>query len=634
MDKREVGQPCGPQGVSAQDYARLYRALRTLSAGNRTLAHATDEPAFLQDMCRAIVEQGGYRMAWIGYAEHDEGKTIRPMARAGVAENFFQVLQLSWSDEVTHPTAKSIRSGTPSVGRLVLEEPAIKHLYTEQSEWGFESISAFPLLLDGEVIGNLTIAAGEVDAFGEEEVNVLAELAEDTAFGIKTLRTRRLQQEAEATIRRMALYDGLTGLANRSLFGSRLKELIAGASRPVRPFAVCILVVDHFREVNEVLGSRQANDLLLQVAGKLRPMVEPSQLLARVSDDEFALLWPDTDAEGAAQKAARVLEPFGEPLPLADLSVDANLRIGMSLFPGHGSEPDGLMRRAAVAARAARRSTSNYAIFNGNLDLECTQHLSLVADLHRAIKCDQLRLYCQPKVHFASGALSGAEALVRWEHPERGMLGPERFIKLAESAGLITQLTNWVLGTAFRQLYAWQADGLTLPLAVNLSARDLLDQRLIDRVRGLCLTWGVEPENVQIELTESTLMEDPAGALGTLYRLKDLGMQLAVDDFGTGFSSLGYLQRLPVDSIKIDQSFVSRMLEDDGSNIIVRSTIDLGHNLGLRVVAEGVENRAMWDHLASLGCDTAQGYFIGKPLPAEQFATWHPPEALTDPNLH
>jgi EAL domain-containing protein (putative c-di-GMP-specific phosphodiesterase class I) len=237
-------------------------------------------------------------------------------------------------------------------------------------------------------------------------------------------------------------------------------------------------------------------------------------------------------------------------------------------------------------------------------------------------------------VHIASGALSGAEALVRWEHPERGMLGPEHFIKLAESAGLITQLTNWVLGTAFRQLYAWRADGLTLPLAVNLSARDLLDPRLIDRVRGLCLTWGVEPENVQIELTESTLMEDPAGALGTLYRLKDLGMQLAVDDFGTGFSSLSYLQRLPVDSIKIDQSFVSRMLEDDGSNTIVRSTIDLGHNLGLRVVAEGVENRAMWDHLASLGCDTAQGYFIGKPLPAEQFATWHPPDALTDPNLH
>lgn len=634
MDKREVEPRSGPRCVTIQDYARLYRALRTLSAGNRTLARATDEAPFLLEMCRAIVEQGGYLMAWIGYAEHDEGKTIRPMAHAGAPKNFFQVLPLSWSDEVMHPTAQAIRSGAPRVGRVVLEEPALKHFYHEQHEWGFEAISAFPLLIDGEVVGNLSIAAGEVDAFGEEEVKVLAELAEDTAFGIKTLRTRRAQQEAEATIQRLALYDRLTGLPNRSLFRRRLEELIAVARQPARPFAVCILVVDHFREVNDVLGSLQANDLLLQVAGKLGPMVAANELLACVSDDEFALLWPATDADGAARKAARVLEPLGEPLSLGDMSVDANLHIGISLFPGHGSEPDALLRRAAVAARAAKRSTSNYAIFSGNLDRECTQNLSLVADLHRAIECDQLRLYCQPKVHFASGALSGAEALIRWEHPERGLLEPERFIKLAENAGLITQLTKWVLGAAFRQLYAWQADGRALPLAVNLSARDLLDPHLIEHIRGLFLTWGVEPENLQVELTESALMEDPAGALGTLYRLKDLGVHLAVDDFGTGFSSLSYLQRLPVDSIKIDQSFVGRMLDDDGSNTIVRSTIDLGHNLGLRVVAEGVENRAIWEHLAGLGCDVAQGYFIGKPFPAGQLAAWHPPEALTHPEVH
>jgi diguanylate cyclase (GGDEF)-like protein len=630
----QVEQSSGPVCVSAEDYARLYRALRTLSAGNRTLARAPDELTLLQDMCNAIIEQGGYRMAWIGYAEHDERKTIRLMAHAGVVEGFFDVIDLSWADEVMIPTALAIRSGQPCVGHLVLEDPALQHLLNEELKRGYAAVSAFPLIIDGEVIGNLSIVASEADAFSEEEVNVLSELAEDVAFGISTLRNRKRQQEAEATIQHMALYDGLTGLPNRSLFQNRLEELIAGARQPFRPFAVSLLAVDHFREINDFLGPSQANDLLLQVAAKLGALLEENDLLARVSDDEFALLGLDTDADRAAQRAVRLLAPFSEPLSLSDVEVDARLRIGIALFPGHGSDADALMRRATVAAREARHTSANYAIFSGNLDRACTEHFTMIAELQRAIARDELRLYCQPKVQIATGELCGAEALVRWEHPEHGLLGPDQFIKLAEKAGLITPLTNWVLGAAFSQAYAWQADGLALPLAVNLSARDLLDPRLIDRIRGLFLTWGVEPSNMQFELTESALMEDPSGALDTLNRLKALGVQLAVDDFGTGFSSLSYLQRLPADSIKIDQSFVGRMIDNEGSDTIVRSTIDLGHNLGLHVVAEGVENRAIWERLTTLGCDIAQGYFISQPIPVEQFATWQSPGGLSHPAVH
>lgn len=633
------GKPAGQQsdgfvGVALEEYKRLYRALRTLSAGNRTLARASDEASLLRDMCHAIVEQGGYRMAWIGYAEHDEARTIRLMAYAGVEEGIFELFDLSWADDIKHPTALALQSGAPRVGHLVQEDPALEYLHDEQRRRGYVSVSAFPLTIDGEIGGNLSIIASEADAFGDDEVNVLSELAEDVSFGIATLRARQRQQEAEAALRQLAWYDGLTGLPNRALFRSRVEELACQTPRLIRPFAVGIVAIDQFREVNEMLGPRHGNDLLLRAADQLRAFVEGEDLLARVSDDEFALLWLDTDAEQASQRAGRLLAAFDEPLPLAELTVDARPRIGIALFPGHGTEADVLMRRAAVAAREARRTTTSCAIFTGNLDDQCARNLALIADLHRAIAGEQLRLYCQPKIDIASGVPCGAEALVRWLHPEQGLIGPDRFITLAEKAGLMAPLTNWVLGAAFRQLYAWQADGLVLPLAINLSARDLLDPRLVDRIRGLFLTWGVDPANVQFELTESALLEDPSHSLETLNRLKELGVQLAVDDFGTGFSSLSYLQRLPADSLKIDQSFVGRMLEHEGSDAIVRSTIDLGHDLGLSVVAEGVEDLATWQRLATLHCDVAQGFYISRPLPVEEFAAWHLTAGLGRAALH
>lgn len=245
-----------------------------------------------------------------------------------------------------------------------------------------------------------------------------------------------------------------------------------------------------------------------------------------------------------------------------------------------------------------------------------------MGELRRAIANDELRLYCQPKVHFGSGHTCGAEALVRWQHPKHGMLATGEFIKLAEHAGLITPLIHWVLDAAFRQSYAWAGAGMGIPMSVNLSAHDLRDPQLVDRIKGLFATWGTRPDLMQFELTESVLMEEPATALEMLDQLKALGIKLFVDDYGTGYSSLSYLQRLPVDSLKIYQSFVANMLKNDHSAIIVHSTIDLGHNLGLEIVAEGVEDEAVWQRLATLGCDTAQGYFISMPLPAAQFPEW------------
>jgi len=281
-----------------------------------------------------------------------------------------------------------------------------------------------------------------------------------------------------------------------------------------------------------------------------------------------------------------------------------------------------LIRRASMAAYHARPTMAGYALYAGSLDRDCTRRLALLGELHQAIIRDELRLYCQAKVDMASGRVCGAEALVRWQHPQAGLVPPGEFIKLAEHAGLITPLTHWVLEAAFRQAYAWQEAGLALPLSINLSAHDMHDPELPDRIRGLFTTWGNRPELIQFELTESALLDDPMGALETLSRLKRMEVELFIDDYGTGYSSLRYLQQLPVDAIKIDQSFVACMVEDEDSAIIVRSTIELGHNLKLGIVAEGVENEATWASLATLGCDAAQGYFIGMPIRTDAFAEW------------
>jgi len=344
--------------------------------------------------------------------------------------------------------------------------------------------------------------------------------------------------------------------------------------------------------------------------------------MARMGEAEFAVVLPNADVGAATRTAQRVLHDMHEPVVSADIMLDAGGSIGIAVFPGHGDTPDALIRRANVAMLRARHQGGGHALYTGGQDQECARRLALVGDLHRAIDNDELRLFCQPKVRFADSQVCGVEALVRWQHPQLGMISPSSFIALAEHSGLISPLTDWVMAAAFRQSYVWRQAGLRLPLAVNLSARDLRDPKLVERVRNLYATWGAEPNGVQFELTESALMQDPQGSLESLKRLKDMGSDLYIDDFGTGYSSLAYLQKLPVDAIKIDQSFVRDMLSDHDSAVIVRSTIDLAHDLDLLVVAEGVEDRAGWDYLAKEGCDMAQGYVVSEPIPADGFQAW------------
>lgn len=618
-------QSCGATAAFAPgELGCIHRALRTLSAGNRTLLRACSEETLLYDMCRVIVEQGGYRVAWVGYAQHDEHKSIRPMACVGVEAGVLEATHLTWADSGLGlgPTGTAVRTGRPVVGRNILTDPALVQWRDEASRQGHGAISVFPLSIDGEILGNLSITAADPDAFDEAEVRLLAELAEDLAYGISNLRIRARHREAERTIERMAYEDALTGLPNRLSLRERLLAALGVAREGRHSLALLIVKLRGFQEINDTLGYGEGDRLLREVAARLKDFVEEGGMLARVGEDDFAVLVPRSGADHAAQVASGLMKSLRHPVDLGELTVDARASVGIALFPGHGSDPDVLIRRASMAAYHARRQVGGYALYAGSQDRDCIRRLALMGELHRAIHHDELRLYCQPKVEMASGRVCGAEALVRWQHPDAGLVAPGEFIKLAEHAGLITPLTHWVLEAAFRQAYAWQEAGLALPLSVNLSAQDMHDPELIDRIRGLFATWGTRPDLIQFELTESALLDDPDGALETLSQLKRMDVELFIDDYGTGYSSLSYLQKLPVDAIKIDQSFVARMVADKDSAIIVRSTIELGHNLGLGVVAEGVESEAIWEGLSGLGCDTAQGYFIGMPIRSDEFADW------------
>ncbi|PKO88558.1 MAG: phospholipase [Betaproteobacteria bacterium HGW-Betaproteobacteria-12] len=601
------------------------RALKTLSAGNRVLLRAVDEASLLQEMCRVIVQLGGYRMAWVGRVEQDAEKSIRPLAHYGFEAGFLEQAHFTWADDgADHgPTAQAVRTGKPAIVQDIatLTSPDLPVPISEPLQRGYAAVAAFPLSVDGRVIGNLSIFAGEPDAFDQRETELLGEMAEDLAFGIATLRIRARHRAAEATIRRMAYVDALTGLANRTALQEQLDAAIDLAHRQHQSLAVLLVKVGRFQEISDTLGYQEGNALLVEMAGRLQGLL-PKQRIARVGEDEFALILAAVGAEAATQTARQITRNVCQPVNLAGLAIDAHAHVGMALYPGHGSTADELLRGAKIAAVQARQGDGYYAIYHGAADQESRRRLTLMSDLRRAIDDNELQLYCQPKVGIAAGNICGAEALVRWIHPEHGAIATGQFVALAERAGLMMPLTRWVLETAFRQSHSWHEAGIDCPLAVNLSAQDLRDPQLIERIAGLFATWAMPPRLIQFELTESALMEDPAGALETLLRLKELGVELFIDDFGTGYSSLSYLQKLPVDALKIDQSFVGSMLSNVGSAVIVRSTIELGHNLGLGVVAEGVESEALWNRLQLLGCDTAQGYFVSQPVPAEGLPAW------------
>ncbi len=436
-----------------------------------------------------------------------------------------------------------------------------------------------------------------------------------TLASVRDISERKSHREA---LEHLALHDGLTGLANRTMFGDHLAQSLALARRDGETRGLLVLDLDGFKQVNDTLGHDLGDDLLRQVADRLVSLLREADTVARLGGDEFAILPAGAiDLSATAAMAWAIQETFESGFDLGGETVHVAPSIGISIFPEHGANVGELLHRADLAMYAAKRSGTGQAVFEAAHETETADHLALLLDLRHCIARGELLLHYQPKTDLATGTIVGVEALVRWRHPRKGVLMPARFMPEVERTYLIEPVTRWVLNAAMGQQRAWRDEGVDLTMAVNISARSLTKGGdLPATFAELSEFWGTSTGSVTLELTEGALVEP--GAPDVLAGLHDIGSRLSIDDFGTGYSSLAYLQRLPVDEIKIDKSFVKNlaMVEDDA--IIVRSTIDLAHSLELEVVAEGVEDEEALEVLVDCSCDQAQGYFLGRPGPAEQ----------------
>ncbi len=430
-----------------------------------------------------------------------------------------------------------------------------------------------------------------------------------------------------------ALTDELTGLPSRRLLKDRLEQAVLHAKRsaPGAEVALMVLDLDRFKEVNDALGHSNGDRLLVEIARRLRGVLRENDTIARLGGDEFAVVISTSSPSGDVEVAEKLLAAFSQPVSIDGLLITVGASIGIARFPADGEDPERLLRSADVAMYNSKRNRLPWVRYAVENDPSDPARLELLSDLRLAIGTPQLELHYQPKVNLATDEVMGVEALLRWTHPTKGPIRPDTFISIAEQTGVIAPLTDDVLRKAARQLRIWMQEGRQLSVSVNISAANLTEGEFVERVRRIVTEEDAPAEYITLELTESAVMSDHRRGLEVLNELASIGFRLSIDDFGTGYSSLSYLQRLPVDELKIDRSFVKTLTDDQVNRSIVRSTVDLGHNLGLSVVAEGVEDGETLSALAELGCDAAQGYFIARPMPASAFLDWleaRPSEAV------
>jgi len=479
---------------------------------------------------------------------------------------------------------------------------------------------AVPVMQGFEAVAVLAVSAGDGAPLAAL-VNALQRFVALLATALENSRLARESAARQAELEHLAHADPLTDLPNRAMLRDQLTAEISRADASGAPFAVLHLDLVHFKDTNNAFGAAIGDALLREIGPRLEPVLGAKAVLARVGGDDFAAIIPSCDATGALQVAREAQVAFERPLVVGDEQLAPRASFGIAVFPQHGRDPETLLRRAEVACDAARRKESA-ALYSAEYDDYAPERLSLIPELRRAIDRDELVLHYQPIISVRGGDVVCVEALVRWQHPDRGLLGPGEFLPLAERAGLMKRLTLWVTAEALRRARRWHDEGLELSVAVNLSVRLLHDPDFPNAVRALLLAADAKPDWLIFEITESEVMADPEGAMAIVERLREMRIRFAIDDFGTGYSSLTYLHRLAVHTVKIDRSFVTRLNEDENSAAIVRATVELGHSLGLDVVAEGVEDGLTLARLASLACDRAQGFHIAKAMPAGDVARW------------
>jgi len=613
-----IGEDVTEQQRSDIRIKRLSRVYAVLSEINALIVRAPDRQELFNEACRIAVDAGMFAMAWIGVIDSVtlEGKVV---AWYGGQEDYVSQIKLTARNEDTpdsrRPASRALRQSQSVICNEIATDPSVAELRDKFLERGQRSLGCFPLMVAGRPTAILALYASEPNAFDEGETRLLAELAGNISFALDHL-------EKQERLNYLAYYDELTGLANRRLFLERTAQHIRGTTSNECRLALAVIDLERFKNINDSLGRPNGDALLRQVAGWLTHTLGDATLLARIDADHFAVVFPKVKPQGDLGKLIeRTIEAFlRHPFRLNDAVFHISAKVGIALYPDDGADAEMLLRNAKAALRKAKTAGDRYLFYAQKMIDTTVGRLDLENLLREALDKGQFVLYYQPKMNLLSGKLTGAEALIRWNDPRTGLVLPGNFIPVLEETGLIHEVGRWALRRAIEDYLRWSASGLlAVRISVNVSALQLRSRTFTDEVKQALAVDALAASGLELEITESVIMEDVRHSGASLRAIRAMGVSIAIDDFGTGFSSLSYLSKLPLDTLKIDRSFVHDMQAERQGTLLVSTIINLAHSLKLNVVAEGVETEEQSALLHTLGCDEVQGFFFGRPAPSELF---------------
>jgi diguanylate cyclase (GGDEF)-like protein/PAS domain S-box-containing protein len=625
---------CNIRNISErkEDQAKILRHTQlysALSQCNKAIVYSASENKLFRQVCRAAVQFGGMKMAWIGISDP---ATMIVRAVSSFGDDHFYLKEVTMSSDANNqfgqsPTGTAIRENKPFWCQDFLHDPSTNLWHSSAAKSGFSASASLPLRKEGMVIGAFTLYSGEVNAFDESARNLLVEMATDISFALDNFQLKSRHKLAEEEISRLAFYDPLTGLPNRRLLHDRLQHVLSSTGRHHFNGAVMFIDLDDFKSLNDTKGHSFGDLLLIEVATRLKSCVREGDTVSRLGGDEFVIVLEDLNedlVQATSQAEAicnKILTSINQSFALNGFEYQCSTSIGISMFRDQEITEEELLKHADTAMYQAKNAGRNTLRF-----YDATMHVALESraeienELRLALGKRQFQLYYQVQVDSQNKAI-GAEALLRWVNPKRGIVPPIEFIPIAEGTGLIVPIGNWVLNTACSQLTVWQNNEATcdLTIAVNVSAIQFRQTDFVAQVRQILHETGAKPSLLKLELTESLLLANVDDIISKMRELKLLGIYFSLDDFGTGYSSLQYLKLLPLNQLKIDQTFVRNITADTNDAAIVKTIVVMSETLGLNVIAEGVETQAQQDFLDTHGCHCFQGYLFGKPLPIEEF---------------
>jgi diguanylate cyclase (GGDEF)-like protein len=604
---------------------RLARMFAALSATNEAIMRAKSRAELFELVCAAASNGAKFTSSSIALAREGSDE-LDVVAAAGPTAEGLQKVTLSTDAaraEGQGLCGRAFRARQACIANDYLSDPLNQAFHARARSDGAKSAAAFPLIAGGRPVGTMLFVATEKDAFTQEFAELLQRLADNVAFALENFDRADEKNKADERIEYLASHDSLTGLPNREMFNGLLRHAIEQASRYGRRFALLFIDLDRFKVINDSLGHDAGDKLLVEVAYRLRGALRASDVVARLGGDEFVVILEEiADVVDVERVATLLLSVLSQPLQLSGHECHTTASIGIAIYPWNGSDVQTLTKNADMAMYLAKEDGKNaFRFFSREIKAQSIERLTLESALRRATERNQFSLHYQPKVDIASGQITGVEALLRWNHPEFGMVPPMQFIPLAEEIGLIVPIGRWVLQEACAQNMAWQRRGLfPVTMAVNLSPRQFADPHLLNDIDLALFSSGLSPVLLQLEVTESMVMRNVARAVRVLDAIQSRGIRLAIDDFGTGYSSMSLMKQFPIDTIKIDRSFVRDLPQDTEDCAIAEAIIGMGKALGMTIVAEGVETADQETFLRNHGCDEMQGFRFSKPVPAQEMA--------------